>query len=174
MPNNNASIYLDTNRTIAEISPLLFAGFAVVEPTFASWQNLQTIANRSAIPLVLAIGMTFIICMSMPKTIPPATPPRAPPTMPGARRVVVPVPLPVLVVVVISRSLRQAPTIGSHDAKSERHASSVIVPTFPGVQFDGRPHAASQQQGLHASPVRVHLNGHERAREGMSGRREDS
>lgn len=40
---------------------VLFAGFAVVEPTFASWQNLQTIANRSAIPLVLAIGMTFII-----------------------------------------------------------------------------------------------------------------
>ncbi len=28
MSNNQASIYLDTNRTIAEISPLLFAGFA--------------------------------------------------------------------------------------------------------------------------------------------------
>lgn len=40
---------------------ILFVGFSIVEPTFASWQNLQTIANRSAIPLILAIGMTFII-----------------------------------------------------------------------------------------------------------------
>lgn len=40
---------------------ILFVGFSIAEPTFASWQNLQTIANRSAIPLILAIGMTFII-----------------------------------------------------------------------------------------------------------------
>lgn len=40
---------------------VLFAAFAIAEPSFASWQNLQTIANRSAIPLILAVGMTFII-----------------------------------------------------------------------------------------------------------------
>ncbi len=40
---------------------VLFIGFAIVEPRFASLQNLQTIASRSAVPLVLAIGMTFII-----------------------------------------------------------------------------------------------------------------
>lgn len=40
---------------------VLFMGFVLFEPRFASWQNLQTIASRSAVPLILAIGMTFII-----------------------------------------------------------------------------------------------------------------
>jgi ribose transport system permease protein len=40
---------------------VLFFCFTAFEPRFASWQNLQTIASRSAIPLILAIGMTFII-----------------------------------------------------------------------------------------------------------------
>lgn len=40
---------------------VLFVGFSVVEPSFASWRNVQSIASRSAIPLVLAIGMTFVI-----------------------------------------------------------------------------------------------------------------
>jgi len=40
---------------------VLFVGFAVVDPTFASLQNLQTLANRSAVPLILAVGMTFVI-----------------------------------------------------------------------------------------------------------------
>ena len=35
--------------------------FASVDPGFATAQNLQTIANRAAIPLVLAVGMTFVI-----------------------------------------------------------------------------------------------------------------
>lgn len=39
----------------------LFAGFSLADPGFATLGNLQTIASRSAIPLVLAIGMTFVI-----------------------------------------------------------------------------------------------------------------
>jgi ribose transport system permease protein len=40
---------------------LLCIGFGVADPGFLTLQNLQTIANRSAIPVILAVGMTFII-----------------------------------------------------------------------------------------------------------------
>jgi ribose transport system permease protein len=40
---------------------VLWAGFSIVEPQFATLGNLQTMASRSAIPMVLAVGMTFII-----------------------------------------------------------------------------------------------------------------
>jgi ribose/xylose/arabinose/galactoside ABC-type transport system permease subunit len=40
---------------------LLSIGFGIADPAFATLQNLQTIANRGAIPLILAVGMTFII-----------------------------------------------------------------------------------------------------------------
>ena len=40
---------------------ILCLGFSLAEPAFATVQNLQTIANRSAVPLVLAVGMTFIL-----------------------------------------------------------------------------------------------------------------
>ncbi len=39
----------------------LCIAFGATEPSFASVPNLQTIASRSAIPLLLAIGMTFVI-----------------------------------------------------------------------------------------------------------------
>ena len=40
---------------------LLCLVFGVADPGFLTLQNLQTIANRSAIPVILAVGMTFII-----------------------------------------------------------------------------------------------------------------
>src|SRR5438094_8712296 len=40
---------------------ILCVGFAIADPAFATLQNAQTIANRGAIPLILAVGMTFII-----------------------------------------------------------------------------------------------------------------
>ena len=40
---------------------ILCLGFSLADPGFATIQNLQTIANRSAVPLVLAVGMTFIL-----------------------------------------------------------------------------------------------------------------
>lgn len=40
---------------------LLVVGFTIVDPGFATAQNLATIANRAAIPVVLAVGMTFVI-----------------------------------------------------------------------------------------------------------------
>ena len=39
----------------------LCLGFGLVEPRFASVENLQVIADRSAIPLILAVGMTFVV-----------------------------------------------------------------------------------------------------------------
>ena len=53
-------------RTLQTWGPLvalvvLFAGFSLADPGFASLQNLETLASRSAIPLVIAIGMTFVI-----------------------------------------------------------------------------------------------------------------
>ena len=40
---------------------ILCAGFALAEPRFASAQNLVVIADRSAVPLILAVGMTFVV-----------------------------------------------------------------------------------------------------------------
>lgn len=40
---------------------LLCAGFAVFEPRFATIENLWVIADRCAIPLILAVGMTFVV-----------------------------------------------------------------------------------------------------------------
>ena len=40
---------------------ILCLGFTLADPGFATVQNIQTIANRSAVPLVLAVGMTFIL-----------------------------------------------------------------------------------------------------------------
>ncbi len=40
---------------------ILCLGFTLADPSFATVQNIQTIANRSAVPLVLAVGMTFIL-----------------------------------------------------------------------------------------------------------------
>lgn len=39
----------------------LCVGFSIVEPGFATTQNLFVIADRSAIPLILAVGMTFVV-----------------------------------------------------------------------------------------------------------------
>ena len=39
----------------------LCVGFSLADPSFATVQNMQTIANRAAVPLVLAVGMTFIL-----------------------------------------------------------------------------------------------------------------
>lgn len=39
----------------------LSASFAFADPGFATIDNLQTILSRSAVPLVLAIGVTFVI-----------------------------------------------------------------------------------------------------------------
>jgi len=36
-------------------------GFGLAKPGFATVQNLWTIADRSAIPLILAVATTFII-----------------------------------------------------------------------------------------------------------------
>ena len=40
---------------------LLYVGFGVADPSFATLQNVRTIADRGAIPLIVAVGMTFII-----------------------------------------------------------------------------------------------------------------
>lgn len=40
---------------------VLFVGFSLAEPGFATIANVQSIASRSAVPLVLAVGMTFIL-----------------------------------------------------------------------------------------------------------------
>src|SRR5271165_3008461 len=40
---------------------VLSLGFGLAKPGFATVQNLWTIADRSAIPLILAVGTTFII-----------------------------------------------------------------------------------------------------------------
>lgn len=40
---------------------VLCVGFGLAEPRFASVENLWAIADRSAIPLILAVGMTFVV-----------------------------------------------------------------------------------------------------------------
>jgi ribose transport system permease protein len=40
---------------------VLCFGFGVADPGFATLQNVQTVVDRGAIPLILAVGMTFII-----------------------------------------------------------------------------------------------------------------
>ena len=40
---------------------VLSVGFGLAEPSFASLANLLTIADRSAIPLILSVGMTFVV-----------------------------------------------------------------------------------------------------------------
>ncbi|HTO64409.1 MAG TPA: ABC transporter permease [Bradyrhizobium sp.] len=40
---------------------VLCLGFGLAAPGFATVENLWTIADRSAIPLILAVGMTFVI-----------------------------------------------------------------------------------------------------------------
>lgn len=40
---------------------VLCVGFGLAEPSFASVENLWAIADRSAIPLILAVGMTFVV-----------------------------------------------------------------------------------------------------------------
>jgi ribose/xylose/arabinose/galactoside ABC-type transport system permease subunit len=40
---------------------LLCIGFSLADPGFATIKNLQTVADRGAIPLIVATGMTFII-----------------------------------------------------------------------------------------------------------------
>jgi len=40
---------------------LLCFGFGIADPSFATIENLKTIASRASIPTILAIGMTFII-----------------------------------------------------------------------------------------------------------------
>jgi len=40
---------------------VLCVGFGLAEPRFASMENLRVIADRSAIPLILAVGMTFVV-----------------------------------------------------------------------------------------------------------------
>lgn len=40
---------------------VLCIGFALAEPRFATVENLRVIADRSAIPLILAVGMTFVV-----------------------------------------------------------------------------------------------------------------
>lgn len=40
---------------------VLSIGFSFVEPRFASIENLRVIADRAAIPVILAVGMTFVV-----------------------------------------------------------------------------------------------------------------
>lgn len=40
---------------------LLCLGFGVAEPRFATAANLAAIADRSAVPLILAVGMSFVV-----------------------------------------------------------------------------------------------------------------
>lgn len=39
----------------------LYAAFALAEPRFATVENLRVIADRAALPLILAVGMTFVV-----------------------------------------------------------------------------------------------------------------
>ena len=39
----------------------LCSGFTLIEPRFATMENLWAIADRCAIPLILAVGMTFVV-----------------------------------------------------------------------------------------------------------------
>lgn len=40
---------------------ILCVGFGVAEPRFATAHNLAAIADRSAVPLILAVGMSFVV-----------------------------------------------------------------------------------------------------------------
>jgi ribose transport system permease protein len=40
---------------------LLFAGFSLLTPKFATLENLQTLLETSAVPLILAVGITFVV-----------------------------------------------------------------------------------------------------------------
>ncbi|CAN7197991.1 ABC transporter permease [Pseudoduganella sp. LjRoot289] len=40
---------------------ILCIGFGLAEPRFATAQNLAAIADRSAVPLILAVGMSFVV-----------------------------------------------------------------------------------------------------------------
>ncbi|MEO7580876.1 MAG: ABC transporter permease [Massilia sp.] len=40
---------------------ILCVGFGLAEPRFASAENLMAIADRSAVPLILAVGMSFVV-----------------------------------------------------------------------------------------------------------------
>jgi ribose transport system permease protein len=40
---------------------ILCLSFGLADPSFATFENLQTIASRAAIPVIIAVGMTFII-----------------------------------------------------------------------------------------------------------------
>ncbi len=40
---------------------VLCVGFSLAEPRFATVENMWAIADRSAIPLILAVGMTFVV-----------------------------------------------------------------------------------------------------------------
>lgn len=40
---------------------VLCLGFGLAEPRFATIENFRVIADRSAIPLILAVGMTFVV-----------------------------------------------------------------------------------------------------------------
>jgi ribose transport system permease protein len=50
-------------QSYASLLPLiaLSLAFGLAEPKFASLENLRTIADRSAIPMILAVGMTFVV-----------------------------------------------------------------------------------------------------------------
>jgi len=39
----------------------LCAGFGVAEPGFLTWANLRVIADSSAVPMILAVGLTFVV-----------------------------------------------------------------------------------------------------------------
>ncbi len=62
----SSSLYDAVAKSLRSWGPLaalgvLCLGFAVADPSFATFDNLQTIASRAAIPVVIAVGMTFII-----------------------------------------------------------------------------------------------------------------
>ena len=40
---------------------VLFTGFSLAQPGFASAENLFVIADRCAVPLILAVGLTFVV-----------------------------------------------------------------------------------------------------------------
>src|SRR4029453_4748638 len=40
---------------------VLCCGFSVADPSFAPLESVQTVVGRGAVPLILAVGMTFII-----------------------------------------------------------------------------------------------------------------
>ena len=55
--------WLQRARWLAPFLALLIIcfGFGVADPRFATFQNFQAIASSSAVPMILAVGMTFII-----------------------------------------------------------------------------------------------------------------